>query len=279
MINLLLYLYFPVTLSAIIFYALIYNAKDNNIIKIIVSELPIAQLSSDDNFHAYNEKLPKRYSLLYIPLGIYKFYFFSWTWSQEEKDKKFNFFKILSLDKICDKKIENKEKGLDESTDKNYERFKTCNKEDRELHIKILEDKCKEFENRKSVSQFKAGFYFTTLALVLTTIAKNINEVQHFSDWTFYKQITFILILLYIINAFMLLFSFISVKGFKADMYSTFARANEKEEMFYDYWYKKFQRLQVTTTKDVSFILNIEHYLKLIVTWSMIFTLILMIGE
>jgi len=262
-------------LIAIIFYTL----DDDNFFKKILNELPISQLSSDANFHAYNEKSPKRYSLLYVPFGIYKLYLLTWTWSQEKKDKEFSFLKIISLEKICDEKIDNKENKLNDLTNKNYERFKTCEKEDKELHIKFLEDKCKEFQNRKSVSQFKAGFYFTTLALVLTTIAKNINEVHHFLDWTIYKQITFILILLYIINAFMLLFSFISVKGFKADMYSTFARANEKEEMFYAYWYKKFQRLQVTTDKNVSFILNIEHYLKLIIIWSIIFTLILMIGE
>ena len=243
-------------------------------IKIIVNELPFTQFSTDENFHTYNTNMNTRYSVLYIPFGSYKFYFLTWgdTFS-------FKWFDILSLSKITNQKIDQKEKRLNDLAEKNYIRFKECTNDEKDLHIKLLEDKIKEQESRKSVAQFKAGFYFTGLLFILTTIIKNINEIHTFLDWLLYKQIVFSLICLYVMNVFILLFSFISVKGASSEKYTTFARSEEKEKAFYCYWYKKYQRLEVRTTRDVTFILNIEKYLRLIVTWSVILTFILIIGD
>lgn len=240
-------------------------------IKNIVNELPLTLFSTDKNFHSYQVNSDRRYSLFYLPFGSDKFYFLTWgdTFS-------WKFFDKISLSEMTNKKIEEKEERLSNLAEKNYSRYNVS--EEKELHIKLLEDKCKEQESRKSVAQFKSGFYFTGLLFILTTVIKNTSAINSFWTWSLYQQIILSLIFLYIINVFLLLFSFVSVKGFLSEKYTTFTRSDEKEKSFYIYWYKKYQRLEARTTRDITFIVNIERYLKLIVTWSTIFILILIIG-
>jgi hypothetical protein len=272
LIMVLLYLYFPVTLMAMIFYVIVYGAKDSNIIKTVISELPVGQLSEDANFHEYHGGSVMRYSLVYLPFGIYKIYLFTWT-----KDK-INFFHIISLPSICNRKIIIKESKLDKLSEYHYEQYMQSDDNEKKFSLEFLQDKCKEFQDREKVAQFKAGFYFTTLSLVIAIIIKNTDKLTNIMSWSIYEKSIFFLIVLYIINAFVLLFSFISVKSYIADKYSTFSSSKEKEKMFFSYWYNKFQRLSVYTTKDISFIKNIEKYLKLIIIWSFMFALILMAG-
>jgi hypothetical protein len=264
LINAILYLYFPFTLLAMIYYIIVYESKSLTFMKMIMSELPVAQLSEDNNFHEYIDSQDFRYSLFYFPIGIYKIYFLTWT-----RDKKFHFLKILSLKELCDKKIEEKENRLQSISENSYEKYNTSDK--KEYHIELLQDQCKELQDREKIAQFKAGFYLTTLVLAITSIFKNIHDTNLILNWSIYKQVIFGLIVLYIINVIILLFGFISVKGYKTERYSTFRDSSQEERLFYMYWYKKFQRLQVYTDRDISFILNIENYLKLIIVWSIIF--------
>lgn len=69
-------------------------------IKTIINELPFAQFSTDKNFHTYNEELDTRYSVIYIPFGIYKFYFLTWGDTFD-----FNFFNKISLSDITNQTI------------------------------------------------------------------------------------------------------------------------------------------------------------------------------
>lgn len=274
-INAILYLYFPFTLIGIIFYTIIYESKSLTFIKMIVSELPAGQLSEDDNFHEYVDGVNIRYSLFYVPVGIYKIYFLTWT-----RDEKFHLWKVSSLKDICNKKIDDKEKKLQSLSDKSYEEYSKSNTIEQKYHIELLQDQCKELQDREKVAQFKAGFYLTTLVLAITSISKNIHDANLILNWSIYKQVIFSLIVLYIMNVIILLFGFVSVKGYKIEKYSNFKNSNKKEKLFYIYWYKKFQRLQVYTDRDITFILNIENYLKLIIVWSMILiSLLIFEGE
>jgi len=236
----------------------------------IISELPVAQLSEDETFHEYLCGLNPRYSLFYLPLGIYKIYFLTWT-----KNKQYHLLKILSLKELSDKKIEEKEKRLQSISDNSYEEYTISNETEKKYHIELLQDQCKELQDREKVAQFKAGFYLTTLVLAITSIFKNIQDINLIFQWSIYQQVAFGLIILYIINVVILLFGFVSVKSYKSEKYSDFRNSNKKEKLFYTYWYKKFQRLQVYTDRDITFILNIENYLKLIIIWSIIFIALL----
>jgi len=274
-INVILYLYFPFTLLAMIYYIIVYESKQLTFLKMIVSELPVAQLSEDETFHEYKKGSNPRYSLFYLPIGIYKIYFLTWT-----KDKKFHFLKILSLKKLCDKKIEEKESRLQSVCNDSYEKYSTSNETEKKFHIELLQDQCKELQDREKVAQFKAGFYLTSLVLIAGAIIKSINSADLIYQWNCYIQASFALIFLYIINVIILLFGFISVKKYKAERYSDFRNSEDKEKSYYTYWYKKFQRLQVYSTNDISFVLNIEKYLKLIVLWLVIFiSLLVFKGE
>lgn len=275
LINAILYLYAPVTLVLIIYYTIVYESKSTNLIKMIMSELPFAQLSEDGNFHEYNGGSDFRYSLLYFPLGTFKFYIFTWTWTSQ---KQFYFFKAISLKKICEAKIDEKENKLEEITTKSYVEYSTSTSDEKKQHIELLQEQCKDLQDREKVSQFKAGFYLTALALVIAAMADKIGDADKILVWNFNQQIVFGLIVIYVLNVLAILFGFSSVKGYKSETYSDFKDSTEKQKKYYEYWYKKFQRLQVYTDRDVGYILNIEKYLKLIVLWSVIFTIILMMG-
>lgn len=272
-INFILYLYAPLTLSAMVFYVIVYELKSMTLLKMIVSELPAGQLSQDENFHEYAGGSIIRYSLIYIPLGIYKFYFLTWT-----RENKFHLWKILSLNNICNGKIKIKEQKLEEITAKSYSEYLTSSETEKKQHIELLQEQCKDLQDREKVSQFKAGFYLTALALVIAAMADKIGDAHKILDWSFYQQLVLGLIALYVLNVLGLLFGFSSVKSYKSETYSDFRDSSEKEKKYYEYWYKKFQRLQVYTDREVSYIVNIEKFLKLIVVWSVIFTIILMIG-
>lgn len=272
-INIILYLYAPFTLMAIIFYTIIYESKSMTFLKMIVSEIPAGQLSEDENFHEYTGGSSLRYSIFYIPFGIYKIYFLTWT-----RERKFHLYEIISLQTICNIQIDKKEHKLEEITQKSYHKYATSNEVEKKQHIELLQEQCKDLQDREKVSQFKAGFYLTALALVIAAMADKIGDAHKILEWSLYQQIVFGLIALYVLNVLGLLFGFSSVKSYKSETYSDFRDSSEKEKKYYEYWYKKFQRLQIYTDREVSYIVNIEKFLKLIVVWSVIFTIILMIG-
>lgn len=273
LINIILYLYAPLTLLAMIFYAVVYESKNMTFLKMIVSELPAGQLSEDENFHEYAGGASVRYSIFYFPFATYKIYFLTWT-----REKKFNLYEIISLQTICNTQIDKKEHKLKEITQKSYQKYAISNEDEKKQHIELLQEQCKDLQDREKVSQFKAGFYLTALALVIAAMADKIGDAHKILDWNLYQQIVFGLITLYVLNVLGLLFGFSSVKSYNSETYSDFRDSSEKEKKYYEYWYMKFQRLQVYTDREVSYIVNIEKFLKLIVIWSVIFTIILMIG-
>lgn len=270
-IEALLFLYFPFTLIAIIFYTIIYESKNLIYIKMIVSELPAGQLSQDDNFHEYSNNSSCRFSLFYFPIGIYKIYFLTWT-----RDIKFHFLKILSLKKLCDKKIEEKENRLQSISDNSYEKYTISNETEKQQHILLLQDLSKQMQERKKTVQFKAMFYITALAAILSVLVSKFDKINILS---FIEQIVIALILLYILNALFLLLSFLSVGSYKSETYSHFKDSMDKDKLYYMYWYKQYQRLKKYTDRDVSYISNIEKYLKIITAWTIALAFIILIKE
>lgn len=265
LINLILYLYFPITLLLIIYYIVVYESKSMNLIKMIMSELPFAQLSEDDNFHEYNGGSDFRYALLYFPLGIYKFYIFTWT-----TKKQFHFFKAISLKEICQDKIDKKENDLEDLTTKSYAKYITSSNDEKQQHIELIKDLSTQMQEREKVAQFKAMFYITVLAAILSVIFSKYNELYKILEFTLLEQFTIVLIAIYILNAVFILLSFLSVGAYKSETYKDFRDSKEKDKNYYAYWYKQYQRLQKYSDRDVSYIGNIEKYLKLLTFWAIV---------
>ena len=273
-IEALLFLYFPFTLIAIIFYTTIYESKSLIYIKMIVSELPAGQLSQDDNFHEYTNNSSRRFSLFYLPIGIYKIYFLTWT-----RDKKFHFLKILSLKELCNKKIGEKENRLQSISDNSYKKYSISNETEKEQHMQLLQDLTKQMQERKTTAQFKAMFYMTALAAILSVLVSKFDKIKNILSLTTIEQVVIALILLYILNALFLLLSFLSVGSYKSETYSHFRDSMDKDKLYYMYWYKQYQRLQKYTDRDISHISNIEKYLKIITAWTIALALIILIKE
>lgn len=272
-INAILYLYFPFTLIAIIFYTIIYESKSLTFIKMIVSELPAGQLSEDDNFHEYVSGEKIRYSLFYLPIGIYKIYFLTWT-----RDKNFHLWKILSLKDICNQKIDDKEKQLQSLSDKSYKEYSKSNEIEKKQHLILLQDLIKQMKEIEKTAQFKAMFYITTLAAILSVLISKFNEIEKIFTLNTYEQVVITLIVLYILNALFLLLSFLSVGEYKSETYLDFKSSTQKEKTYYEYWYKQYIRLQKYSTRDISFITNIEKYLKITTFWTIILALLFLLG-
>lgn len=270
----LLLLYFPFTLIAIIFYTIIFESKSLIYIKMIVSELPAGQLSQDGNFHEYCDNSSRRYSLFYLPIGIYKIYFLTWT-----RAKKFHFLKILSLKKLCDEKIEKKENRLQSISDDSYEKYNTSNETEKQQHMLLLQDLSKQMQEREKTAQFKAMFYMTALAAVLSVLISKLNEIDKLLSLGFFEQVIMALIVLYIINALFFLLSYLSVGSYQSETYSDFRDSIDKDKLYYMYWYKQYQRLQKYTDRDVSYITNIEKYLKIITAWTITLAFMILIKE
>jgi len=271
-IEALLFLYFPFTLIVIIFYTIIYEPKSLIYIKMIVSELPAGQLSQDDNFHEYANNSSRRFSLFYLPIGIYKIYFFTWT-----RDKKFHFLKILSLKDIYNQQIQDKEDRLELITDKSFEEYSKSNNIEQKQHLALLQDLTKQMQETEKTAQFKAMFYITTLAAILSVLISKFNEIEKILILNTYEQVVIALIILYILNALFLLLSFLSVGGYKSETYSDFKNSKQKEKTYFEYWYKQYQRLQKYSERDVSFIANIEKYLKITTFWTIILALLFLL--
>lgn len=274
LINAFLYLYFPFTLLAMIYYIIVYESKQLTLLKMIVSELPVAQLSNDSNFHEYIGNSELRYSLFYLPIGIYKIYFLTWT-----RDRKFHFLKILSLKELCDTKIEEKENKLQSISGNSYEKYTISNETEKQQHILLLQDLSKQMQEREKTVQFKAMFYITALAAILSVLVSKFDKITNILSLTTTEQVVIALILLYILNALFLLLSFLSVGSYKSETYSHFRDSIDKDKLYYMYWYKQYQRLQKYTDRDVSYISNIEKYLKIITAWTIALALIILIKE
>jgi len=206
-------------------------------------------------------------------LGIYKVYLLTWT-----KDKKFRLLKILSLKDICNQKIEDKEKKLQLLSDKSYEEYSKSSDIEKEQHLILLQDLIKQMQEIERTAQFKAMFYITTLAAILSVLVSKINDIEKIFTLNIYEQTTIALIVLYILNALLLLLSFLSVSEYKSETYSDFKKSNQKSKKYFEYWYKQYQRLQKYSTRDISFITNIEKYLKVATFWTIILALLFLLG-
>jgi hypothetical protein len=133
-------------------------------------------------------------------------------------------------------------------------------------------------QEREKTAQFKAMFYITALAAILSVLVSKFNEIDKLLSLTIFEQVSMALIILYILNALFLLLSFLSVGSYKSETYSGFRDSTKKDKVYYEYWYKQYQRLQKYTDRDVSYIANIEKYLKVITAWTIILALLFLIG-
>lgn len=272
LINIILYLYFPFTLIAIIYYTIVYESKGLTFVKMIVSELPIAQLSQDNNFHEYDGTKPHRFSVFYLPMGIYKIYFSTWT-----NEEKFHILKILSLKELCDKKIVSKERKLQGISCNSYDKYSSSNDIEKQQHLSLLKDLSMQMQEREKTVQFKAMFYITALAAILSVLVSKFDKIKCILSSSVYEQVVISFIVLYIINTLFLLLSFLSVRAYRSETYSDFRDSSDKDKLYYMYWYKQYQRLQVYTDRDVSYVSNIEKYLKIITAWTIALAIIILI--
>jgi len=256
-------LYFLSSLCAFFIHFITLNRRFpfSEILKSFITELPIVQISQDEYFHELkNPEKDMRFSFLYIPMGIYKFYLF--TYSEVEG---WSLIKILSLLDRHEKEKDKIENKLRRITTKSWQKVDL---EDIADHLDFLKDRCQYYMNVKNTANIKGTFYITIIAAVISVYLGKIDQLGNLLEENLLTIFGLSVIFLYLTNITILLLSFIGVKGYELMKYSTFRDEYENPKKgLYDYWYTRFQRLQVYARSDTDFILNAENYIKLLFVW------------
>lgn len=267
-------IYFPVTLGIMIIYALIYENKHPfaNLMQMIVSELPLMQVSQDIYFHECKDNYSeRRYSLLYFPLWTYKIYFFTYT-----KSQKFQFYHSLSFGQIYEKRQDNLEKTLPTKMNLSWEKIDYNNQRILDNNFKFLKERCLEFKDIQNTAKLKGAFYITIIAAIISAFIGQINQIKCLITYHFEIKIVISLLFLYFINITVLLLNFMGIKSFIQEKYSDFRdEFHSSDKGLYNYWYMNFLRLAIVSNRDTSYILNVEKYIKLFLLWFSILGIIL----
>lgn len=161
------------------------------------------------------------------------------------------------------KEINDKKNKLPQIEEMNLNKFNAeTQKEDKELYIKVLEDKINEFEKIEDTAKLKRAFYIAIVAGIISATIGNIHKVKEVFDYNFFIIAIFIMLLIFFTNMVILLFQFDSVRGYYSGMYSEFREESKKEKAYFLYLYRKMKWVQLYSNQDVSYILNIEDYIK-----------------
>lgn len=224
----------------------------------ILSDIPFLQLSHDENFHSIENKfdLEKyRFSLIFIPFGKFKLYFFTYKFNSG-----FKYFVPLSIDSIYDRrknsmKIEmvRKYKLLENNVDS----------------LQIIKEDTKLYQSSINTARTKGTFYITLLAAILSIIFTQIPIIKATlaSCPAILLIITGYLILIFI-NFLILNLQFISIRIIYRETFEDFITKISYDKFLY--YYNNMHWIKLDSQVLVSYIKNIEIYIIKIIVISLI---------
>jgi len=227
--------------------------------KIILSDIPFLQLSYDENFHTiendYNpEKIRYRSSLLMIPFGSYKIYFFTYK-------EKFNFFYILSLKNIIRQKSDKTKTEIDNFFQANYHKY------DSNLQrksIEILKDDTNIYNDSKNTARTKGTFYITLVAAFISIIFTQLDDIKCFYteivDENLILKVLFYYLLILLTNMMIFNLQSMSVSTFTRETYDDFIDKTIDYSKF-KFYYSNMRWTELFSQVHVSYVKNIELFL------------------
>lgn len=237
------------------------NKFTRAVVKYILSDIPIFQISHDENFHTIENDfdLSKcyRFSLLFIPFGKYKLYFLTY-----KKSKGFQVLYILSIDNIYNK-MRNKAKV--NIVNQYAEINKKCET------IEILKEDIALYKESMNTAKTKATIYMTLLAAILSIVftqLKALNGIYSQMEQNIYFLFIFYYLVLMLLNFFILNIQFVSVKSIYREIYDDFKSNSFDKYLHYlknMYWIKLDSQLLVTYIKAIEIYL-----IKIMIIFSML---------
>ena len=226
---------------------------------IVLSDIPFLQLSHDENFHTiennYNsEKNIYRFSFFMIPFGSYKIYIFTYK-------EKFDFFYILSLKSIIDKKIEKTKKDIKQYIQDNYYQYDSRQQIE---SIEILKDDTNVYNDSKNTARTKGTFYITLVAAFISIIFTQLKGINNFYTEIINENIILLILFYYLlillINMIIFNLQSMSVSTFIREAYDDFIDNSINYSKF-KFYYSNMKWTELFSQAHVSYVKNIELFL------------------
>ncbi|DAB34207.1 MAG TPA: hypothetical protein CFH82_06395 [Sulfurospirillum sp. UBA12182] len=227
--------------------------------KIILSDIPFFQLSHDEKFHTiendYNpEKIKYRFSLLMIPFGSYKIYFFTWR-------EKFDFIYLLSLKNIISQKIDKTKTEIDNFLQSNYHQYDS---KWQNISIEILKDDINVYNDSKNTARTKGTFYVTLVAAFISIIFTQLNDIKCFYteivDDNLILKVLFYYLVILLTNMIIFNLQSMSVSTFIRETYDDFIDGTINYSKF-KFYYSNMKWTELFSQMHVSYVKNVELFL------------------
>ncbi|MDU1604718.1 MAG: hypothetical protein E6845_17310 [Clostridium sp.] len=232
-------------------------------IMFLISYSPIFCLSDDKNFGSNEDGIKDfisriRLSLLSLNLGAYKYYFIS-----IKKNNGFKFIHVINLEKyfvISD--VENNRLRLLQA---NYLNTAVNLDNDKEFLSYLLSNE----NGRQNVAFSKINIYSGIMLALVPLLLIFFKLETLLKAAVLVKILTFILVYL-MLNVICLIFQFSKVSEMSREKYSDLKQSSDKEKSLIKAYYLDWQHLKKEADSAVSFVKNIEKYIKGLILLSIL---------
>lgn len=239
------------------------------IIVYLLSRSPILSLTLDKSFDDVSNKnfeyKDLRFSLISFGVGTIKIYFIT-----VKKEDGFKFIKVLKLSDV--KKMPSKE--VIEEKVNNYKQH-VSQKENDEIRIEIefLKYKIENEETTKNNAANKIGIYTAIMLVFIPLIISGGMKISiNFS--TSFKLIFGTIIIYNLQNIVMYILGFLKVKGFSRSSFGKLKESSEHLKKLAQSYYEDWYSIKAEAPLFVTYVLEIEKYLKYTIMCILIFFLI-----
>lgn len=223
------------------------------------SHFPICSLSDDNNFATLsldNENEKKiRFSIINLMLGDVIIYLFTLN----IKERKFKWIHVLKLPQLPNFEITNEK--LSELESAYYQHMSLLQSEELNIEYVSLCNHVQCEENRISTSENKINMYMTIMLTVIPLLVAivDINQVKELS---ILAKLSIAIVIYTILNIGFYLFRIMKVKKFKLSKFGELKESSDKVKMQNWQMYNDWQNLKSKADLYVSYILNVEEWIK-----------------
>lgn len=240
----------------------------------ILSRFPVISITLDENFHnidnnKFNYK-DLRYSLFSLGIGIYKIYFLTY-----KNGERLRIFKVLRLNEIIKAPSENE---ISEKVANYSEHISSMQSDDINLEIDFLKYKISDEESTKSTATNKINNYTAIILVVLPLIcAGGLRFVLNLNNIFF---IVLAVIIFYsVVNIIIFILNFYKVNSFLRSKFGDLKNSSNHQTKLAESYYEDWYSIKSEAPIFVSFVTNVERYLKITIICMVLFLIVLNINS
>jgi hypothetical protein len=250
-----------------------------NVIKkflyIVLSYIPILSVTADSNFGTNakrfinNHKIVKgtRFSFLNIHFGKFKIYILTCI-VLGPNNKKFNFIKILNLDKLI--MADNFIQLQDDKATQYGQHYETLTPENCTIELEFIKYKLNSENERIKKAESKINSY-SSIILVLIPIVMVFYKPEKICETTLLGKIIIIFLMICTMNAVSLILQHMFVKPLSLSVFSDIKNSQQKSVQTANNYYFEWQVFQKKADLDISYVKNIQNWIIGIIFMSLMF--------